>query len=197
MRASELIQATLRRESQRLLTWGLAHAHEDVARPAVAGALAAGWRHAITGTRTPNGPVALLLHHVEVGIKSRPARTGTYLSATARRTLTVPTLGELYDASRTYAWLRMAVDTMQLPFTHASMVIAALHAEGLDDPVQRTVLLHRYEVLEGRQVFARVLDVAEHLVKQNDEPALEAAAMARREYERARRWLDRWPAAVG
>lgn len=194
MQASELITTVLERESLRLLTWADEHAPEAVGRPAVAAAFAHVWPKAASSWPSPDGPVALLLAATERGIKSRPPLIGTYLSETARQTCTVPTLGELHQACQAYAWIGMAAAHSSLSFTRSSMVVAALNVQGLTDMTQRTVLAHRYEPAEGWRVFARLLDVADYLVKKNEAPTAVAAGVARRELERSRRWLATLPA---
>lgn len=197
MQASELIVEVLEREADRLLTWADQHVRDSIGRPAVAAALVRGWRAASTSWRTPDGPVALLLSTTETAIQGRPALIGTYLSPTARQTCTVPTLGELHQACQAYAWIGMAAAHMRLSFTRSSMVVAALNAEGQVDRHERAIQGGLYQPCQGRVVFRRLLDVAEYLVKSDGEEAGDAAAVARRELERSRRWLATLPARAG
>jgi hypothetical protein len=195
--ASELITEVVERESLRLLTWAEQHTSPAIARPAVASAFSSLWRQATACWRSADGPVAFLLTATEAAIRRSPARVGTYLPKTARRTLTLPTLDELDRAAYAYAWLSMAATNPPLEFTRASMVVAAINARGVPDLVLRSVHEHSYEPVMGRQVVTRLLDVVDHLVKADGEPAVRARHFAMREFERSRRWLALLPVGPG
>jgi len=197
MPASELIAEVVDRESLRLLSWAEEHASPAIARPAVASAFSSLWRQAITSWRSADGPVAFLLTATEAAIRRQPPRVGTYLPRSARRTLTVPTLDELRRAAHAYAWLGMATDHLRLEFTRASMVVAAINARGVPDPMLRSAHEHSYEPTAGREVVARLLDAVDHLVKADGEPAAHACHFAMREFERSRRWLALLPVGAG
>lgn len=193
MLPSELIVKVLDDESNRVFSWANGHTSPAIAGPAVAGAFSSLWRRAITSWRTPDGPLAFLLSATEAGIRRRPARGGSYLPRSARLTCAVPTLDELGRAAHAYAWIGMAAADSKLEFTQASMVVSTINAHGVLDAVVRSVQLHGYEAARGRDVFLRLLDVADHLVAGDGEPAAAARHVAKREFERSRRWLMKVP----
>jgi hypothetical protein len=151
------------------------------------------WRKAEESWRTPDGPVALLLTSTERWVRGLPAGTGTYLSPTANQTFRVPALWEVQQACQAYAWVGMAAAYMRLSFARSSMVVAYINAAGCFDPTARDVLLHQYQPMAGRDVFLRLLDVADHLIRVDGTNAADAKAVAGREFERSRRWLATTP----
>jgi hypothetical protein len=195
--ASDLITEVVDKESLRLLSWAEQHTSPEIARYAVASAFSSLWRQATASWRSADGPIAFLVTATEAGIRRMPPAIGTYLPRTARRTMTTPALEELERAAYAYAWLGMAVDHVKLEFTRASMVVAAINARGKADLVTRSVLEHSYEPTEGRLVVTRLLDVVDHLVKEDGPPAVAARHFAIREFERSRRWLALLPVGPG
>lgn len=193
MLPSDLIRQVAEREATRAWDWAAEHASAYVARPAVASAMRHVWRKAETSWRTPDGPVALLMTQTEHWVRGLPPRIGTYLAPTAKLTFRTPSLHELRQACEAYSLVGMAAAHMKLSFARSSMVVAYVNAAGCSDPTARAVLLQQYQPEQGRLAFLRLLDVADYLVRADEQPARDALAVASREFERSRRWLATVP----
>jgi hypothetical protein len=194
---SELIQIVVNREFSRLFSWSSDHVPVPEARRATVRAFADVLPRAMTSWRTAHGPFAFLLTSTESWMRARNVAVQRYLGPTIHLTCTLPNVQELQELADVYAWIGMGAEQLDLPYTMQTCVLAAINVHAIGDPVERCVKGRQYEPMKGRETLGRLLDVVDHMVKLGEEPATDATAVARREFERSRRWLMRVPGQRG
>lgn len=197
MRASELIRAAAGREWGRLESWAGEHVPPAVARDAVASAFGDSYFRAAGWWRTADGPHAMLLGSTDAAMRLTTFGRHYFIPKNARVTCTLPDLGELLELAQAYAWLGAAARQLDLEYGEESLVWAAIQAHGRLDPIERMVCSRRLEPARGREMVGRLLDAADRLSAAEPAPGSQTEAVARREYERGRRWLQRAAAMRG
>lgn len=197
MRPSELIETVTAREWQRLETWAGEHVPSRVAREAVAGAFGDSYFRAASWWRTADGPFAMLLGSTDSCMRTTSYSRHYFVAKNARVTCTLPDLHELLELAQTYAWLGAAARRLDLEYSIESTILAAIKAYGIHDPIERAVTGHRQQPAAGRLQLRRLLDAVDALAGEPHGALADAGAVAFREYERSRRWLQREVAMRG
>jgi hypothetical protein len=195
--ASLLIRNASTREWTRLEAWATAHVPAPLARSAVARAFGDTYFRAASWWRTADGPHAMLLGSTDASFRMSTFGRHYFIPKNVRLTCTLPDLGELLELAQAYAWLGAAARYLDLDYDLDTMVFAAIEAHGVFDPIERAVKTRRFEAAKGREMLARLLDAADVLADPGTALAAQTEAVARREYERSRRWLLRTAAQRG
>lgn len=196
MLPSKLIETVTAREWNRLETWAGEHVPAPVAREAVAGAFGDSYFRAASWWRTADGPFAMLLGSTDSCMRATSYSRHYFVAKNARVTCTLPDLHELLELAQTYAWLGAAARRLDWEYSTESTILAAIKAHGIGDPIERAVTGHRLEPAAGRRQLRHLLDFVDELAEEPHGGLADAGAVAFREYERSRRWLQR-AAAVG
>lgn len=191
MQASRLIRTATQREWGRLETWAVQHVPAPLARRAVATAFGDAYFRAASWWRTADGPHAMLLGSTDAAFRLSTHGRHYFIAKNVRLTCTLPDLGELLELAQAYAWLGAAARYLDLSYDLDTMVFAAITAHGIHDPVERAVRSRRFEAAKGRDMLGRLLDAADALAEPGTAVSVQTEAVARREYERGRRWLQR------
>lgn len=197
MQPSLLIRNATVREWLRLETWAAAHVPAPLARTAVASAFGDTYFRAASWWRTADGPHAMLLGSTDATFRMTTFGRHYFIPKNVRLTCTLPELGELLELAQAYAWLGAAARYLDLGYDLDTMVYTAIVTHGVYDPVERAVRARRFEAAKGRDMLGRLLDAADALAEPGTALSLETEAVARREYERSRRWLQRVAAQRG
>jgi molybdenum-dependent DNA-binding transcriptional regulator ModE len=133
----------------------------------------------------------MLLGSVDANMRMSTYARHYFIPKNARLTCTLPDLGELLELAQAYAWLGAAARRLDLEYDMETMVFAAIQAYGVHDSIERAVRGRRVDAAKGRDLLGRLLAAADELADLGTAVGVQTEAVARREYERSRRWLQR------
>jgi hypothetical protein len=189
--ASGLIRDAVVGEWSRLQAWAAEHVPPAVARRAVAGGLEDTYFRAAGWWRTADGPHALMLGSVDAHFRRSAHGRAYFIAGNVRYTCPLPSLQELEQLARAYALTGMGARELDLEWTMERMIGDAISAQGISDPIERMVRERGFNASKGRDMLDRLLDVVDDLERHGSPHLVEAEHVARREFERSRRWLQR------